>query len=275
MKHEDVYELIESYAFGTAEPDEFAQIDAHLATGCAECLARLREVGEVSVRLAAAVPQHNPPAHVKDALMSRIGADRDTATPTAAVEAARVTPLEPRRRSWLPLGGSLVAAAAVIALMVNVFSLRNEIRALRGDLTAARDEIATLTGDMDIYQHTALLLGSPCTRAVDLDGVDPNPNAYGKVFFNPEERSGVVYFFRMPQAPAGMEYQIWAMRDGKPTSIGMFTVAADGSAMIRMDDMKDPVDVAAFQVTIEPKGGLNTPTGMLYLTGVDDGAHME
>jgi len=46
----------------------------------------------------------------------------------------------------------------------------------------------------------------------------------------------------------------------------MFTVLADGSAILKMD-VSDVKTIEEFAVTIEPAGGKTVPTGMMYLTG--------
>ena len=72
MEHQIAIELVEGYAFGTLDAAERAAVDAHLLTGCPECLARLREVSELSARLAQAVPQVEPRARVKERLFERV-----------------------------------------------------------------------------------------------------------------------------------------------------------------------------------------------------------
>ncbi|MGH8004797.1 MAG: anti-sigma factor, partial [Limisphaerales bacterium] len=111
------------------------------------------------------------------------------------------------------------------------------------------------------------LLSSPGIQFVDLKGVDPNPQAFGKVVLDPEKGKAVVYMYRLPQTPQGKHYQLWVMREGKPTSAGVFTVAADGSAALKLDRLPEPDGFSSFLVTIEPEGGQIAPTGMMYLTG--------
>jgi anti-sigma-K factor RskA len=73
--------------------------------------------------------------------------------------------------------------------------------------------------------------------------------------------------YRLPETPEGMTYQLWVTREGKPTSVGMFSVGEDGMAMLTLNDLPDEGDMPTFSVTIEPAGGQPLPTGMMYLTG--------
>lgn len=241
MNHDDAYELIEGYAFGTLEEDELVLLEAHLDSGCAECNTRLREVAELSAKLAEDIPQYTPPPHVKENIMSKIKASGHGA-------AAGPAPFF-RRINWM----SGVAAVVVIGLLVGSLTLVRINRDLRRQLVDAQD----VTG----------LLKSPGMQFVDLQGVDPNPQAFGKVVMDPDKGAAVVYMYRLPQTPEGMAYQLWVMREGKPTSAGMFTVNEDGSAMLALEELSDPSGIASFLVTIEPEEGQTAPTGMMYLTG--------
>lgn len=161
---------------------------------------------------------------------------------------------------------AVAATAAAVAIFMWAGSLKEEMKGLRANLDASRVEIARLQQDSSVYTDAARLLGQPCTKLVDLVGVDPNPDAFGKLLMHPEDPTGVVYVYRMPQPPSGMDYQLWFMHEGRPTSMGIFSVAEDGSALLKMERPPNPETIAAFQVTIEPDGGVTEPTGMLYLT---------
>jgi anti-sigma-K factor RskA len=129
-----------------------------------------------------------------------------------------------------------------------------------------------LAAQLAAYEDATVLLGQPGMEFVDLAGVDPNPQAFGKVVVDPRRGTGVVYMYRLPLAPQGMQYQLWVMREGRPTSAGTFTVGEDGSAVLSLESVDTPAAFASFQVTIEPVTGVSEPTGMMYLTGPDAGS---
>lgn len=241
MNHKEVYELLEAYAFGTLEEEEILQIEEHLKSGCAECNARLREAAELSAIMALEMSQHEPPSQIKDRLFNRI----KVFNADSVHEKQRYF----KRFNWL----SAVAAAVIIALAGGSMILLRVNRDLRFKLENTQDVTA--------------LLNSPGMQFVDLQGVDPNPQAFGKVVMDPDKGAAVVYMYRLPQTPEGMEYQLWVMREGKPTSVGTFTVNEDGSALLALEELTDPRDINSFLVTIEPEGGQVAPTGMMYLTG--------
>lgn len=241
MNHSEAFDLLEAYAFGTLGEDETNSVEAHLQTGCAECNARLREVAELAARLAVDVAQAAPSEQVKQKLLKRIGESRFK----TASEPYKIR----KRFNWF----LAMAAVLLIALATSTLGLFLSNRRLSRRLVDAQDVTA--------------LLNSPGMQFVDLEGVDPNPQAFGKVVMDPKKGAAVVYMYRLPQTPEGMEYQLWVMREGKPTSAGIFTVSDSGNAVLALDELPDPSGIASFLVTIEPKGGQIAPTGMMYLTG--------
>ena len=241
MDHEEAYSLIEAYAFGTLDKSEIREVEKHLDTGCPECASRLSEVAELSLNIVEDLPQHIPSDQVKTDLMTKINASGRGNKPAKAPFL--------KRTSWF----SAVAAVIVVALAIGSLTLLRINRDLRYKLADTQDVTS--------------LLNSPGMQFVDLQGVDPNPQAFGKVVMDPKKGAAVVYMYKLPQTPEGMEYQLWVMREGKPTSAGLFTVNQDGSAMLALNELSNPSGIGSFLVTIEPKGGQTVPTGMMYLTG--------
>lgn len=69
----------------------------------------------------------------------------------------------------------------------------------------------------------------------------------------------------LPALPAGKEYELWRIRDGKPVRAGQYTPGADGAVRgtFLMHDATVRSDL--FAVTIEPAGGTYSPTGPMPL----------
>ncbi len=314
MTHQEAYEMLEALTFGTLENEEADRVEAHLETGCTECIERYRELAELSARLASAVPQREPSPRIKSKLFNRIRGDTvEKQTPpirrgnyagwfTAALAASvaiflfiQMTQMRDRVARWEEdIAGrdqEITTLKKELATQLEEFSalgdklsqsreetaaFRREVEDMREgfismerDLANRQQELETMRRDLAAYEDATLLLGQPGMQFVDLNGVEPNAQAFGKVVIDPNRGTGVVYMYRLPQTPEGMEYQLWVLREGKPTSVGTFTVADDGSAMLSMKSIPSPVEIASFNVTIEPEGGMPEPTGMMYLTGPD------
>ncbi len=271
MDHKIAYEMLDSYAFGILDEGERAAVEAHLGTGCAACSARLREVSDLSVRLASTVPQVEVPPHVKEQLMSRIGM---THHPVRSHRQKEPAPLA----AWLRVawGTAAVSLAAAGFLLWQTNALRTQLETTNRLLAETtrnteqmQTELASVRGELSKYQH-APVLGEPGVRFVSLAGLDPNPQAFGNVVTRPDKSAGMLYVYRFPMAPEDKEYQLWGLRDGKPPiSVGMFTVNTDGTAMLNLETIPAGEEIVGFSITIEPRGGMPEPTGMMYVKGMD------
>jgi anti-sigma-K factor RskA len=241
MEHEEISSLLEAYALGALDGEELEAIETHLSEGCQECEVALKELSELTAHLSFALPQKTPSQRVKEQLMKKIKEESSEVL---------TSPLPQRRVRWV---SAWVAGFLVLALGLRTIQLQLEVNQIRKDLVEAKDITA--------------ILGKPGMQFVDLEGVEPNAQAFGKVVHDPELGAAVVHMYRLPKTPEGMEYQLWVMREGKPTSAGLFSVSDDGRGILELHNFPDPSSIASYSVTIEPEGGQPTPTGMIYLTG--------
>ena len=71
---------------------------------------------------------------------------------------------------------------------------------------------------------------------------------------------------RLPPLPKGKVYQLWVVTRSAPLSAGLLTPDGSGHVMA-VADMPPGVEPVAVAVTIEPEGGVPSPTGAKYLLG--------
>ena len=93
---------------------------------------------------------------------------------------------------------------------------------------------------------------------VVLKGTEKSPDALAKIFWM--KNTGDVYVdpTNLPQAPSGMQYQVWAIVDGKPVDAGMI---ATEKGVYKIQKMKSFGKAQAFAITLETAGGNPTPKG--------------
>ena len=242
MEHREAEELLELYVVGALDPTELEALERHLSEGCEKCDTILSTLHDVTIRLAESLPEKKPEIHLKQKILAQVSSAKS--------------------HERAPIGfvreyaGWLAAATLAVGLVVVIFrmgSLSEDIDALQTNLLEMEDVTS--------------LLSSPGMEFMDLRGIGPNERAFGKVVYDKDKGNGVVYMYQLPQTPVGMQYQIWVMWDGVPTSAGTFSVEDDGSAVLTLTGLPDPAKIASFDVTLEPEGGLVSPTGMMYLTG--------
>jgi anti-sigma-K factor RskA len=92
------------------------------------------------------------------------------------------------------------------------------------------------------------------------------PDAAAKIFWM--ENTGEVYIdpSNLPQTPNGMQYQLWAIVDGKPVDGGMILTSKKGDKY-RIQKMKTFGKAEAFAVTLETQAGNTTPKGPMFVMG--------
>jgi anti-sigma-K factor RskA len=261
MKHEQIIDHLEEFVLGTLPDEEYRAIEAHLDSGCAECLERFRELSEILARIADSVPQADPPTELRARIMESLsGSD---ATPVSSPDSETGTAIH---RSWGLRLAVIVSTAASISLAVWAWQLNSQMGEIQKQLVDRELQVNRLETEIESYMDATSLLAEPGMQFIDLAGVAPNEQAFGKVVVDPEGSHAVVYMYELPPTPEGMTYQLWMVRDGIPTSAGMFTVNEDGSAKLMLEPMPGIGQFASFDVTIEPAGGMPEPTGMMYLS---------
>ena len=266
MEHKDAYELIDLHVFGLLDEDRGLEVDDHIR-GCAECRQRAKEVGELMAAMASSVPQVDPPPRVKEALMRRVGGQPgvvDQAPESAGSPARSMRRLAMSLRiSWAT---TAVAVVVAVFAMIQMSQLTEEVSTVNKVLNVTASEADRLRSELAILQRD-IRLGEPGYRFVSLDGVDPNPNAFGHLVMKPDGASGVAYLYDFPVQPEGKTYQLWGMMSDHAMSIGTFTVTNNGTAVLKIEAIPEPDCIVSFRVTIEPSGGMPKPTGMLYVKG--------
>jgi anti-sigma-K factor RskA len=224
-----------AYALGLLTLAERREFEAHLDT-CAECAQELRELAVVTESLGRMVEPREPPARLRAQVLRAAGV-----APSAGARGV----LAAAAPAWLLLAASigLIAVGGYAAI-------------LRGRVSQTE---ATA-------RHTERILAAADVKRVDLAGQDAAPGASGRAFWS---RSNGVMFTAagLPALPKGKVYQLWVVTKTAPLSAGLLT--PDGSGHVTaVADMPPGVEPVAVAVTIEPEGGVPSPTGARYLVGL-------
>lgn len=102
-----------------------------------------------------------------------------------------------------------------------------------------------------------------------MNGLAVQPVAYGKIIWDREKGSAILHVSHLPPVPSDKDYQLWIVKGDQKISAGVFAVTDTSSAFFRIDRLAvtNPKEIAAFAVTLEPKGGMPQPTGEMYMLG--------
>lgn len=276
------YDALAELAMGTMTDEERVVLEQWVASEPA-AQAQLRALREAVATLAVAVPQVEPPAHLR----ARVLAVAGHAPPTPAegriadmsAPADRRGAVAPTRtRAASPLPWLAAAAAAVIALGAGAYAvqLRGEVRRLQSDLRSVETRLAAAEAEardsrtrlVRAPTETAIL-SAPDLRRVDLAGQQGAPQAVARAFWS--RAQGLVFTAaRLPGLPQGRTYQLWVLTSGAPVSAGVFAADASGGVSAVFDTPVSLPTPTGMAVSVEPAGGVPAPTGDIVLAGKAD-----
>lgn len=228
---EHVTDDLELYALGALRPGEADRVTAHLAA-CPACREELAEIASVVSVLPDMVPLREPPAGLKERILSAAAADQAAGARTASPRRETAWTFRPVRR-WIGIGA--LAAAAVVLLGADLNSLR--------ELNAAQAERAEYQLIADKIAHGG--------RAWYMVGLDQWQGSGGTLFApGKPELSPFVVFHDLRPLSGGAQYTIWLVdADGHWVRGANFTPNGE---TIQSVELTVPVDnFAQCAVTIE------------------------
>jgi anti-sigma-K factor RskA len=284
VEHAEIKNLIPLKALDRLEGEEVAVVDEHLAAGCDECERELASFNEALAAMAAAEGGGDESAdRVWNRLQARLDAERDASRAPRRVE-DRATREPSRGRVFAMISSAAVAAVVAIVVSAIFYNSRaqtasketsSEIAALTArvvdvqrKLDATGDQVAALQAK--VAQTTDLTLASlgPDARIARLAGLAPSPSANGTVAVSHSQGTAMLEVSGLPPTPDEKEYEVWWIGEKQgPIRAGMFEPLSNGATIVSLD-MPPPGEVVlASAVTLEPRGGVDKPSGAMYLKG--------
>jgi anti-sigma-K factor RskA len=252
--HDALREQVALYAIGALDAAGRAAVEAHLHT-CAECAAELAASLPVGAALAQIVPQHDPPASLRAAILA--DARRRAAS-------TRATP------AWLPWLAAAAMLLVTVGLAFSVGDLRRQVRQLQAQLADAlvrvQDSEQRVAIAVRDAQAPLTVLTAPDLRMIALAGQTPAPAASARAYWS-RSRGLLLTGDRLPPLRAGRTYQLWFIRAQTPVSAGLLAPDANGQLRTVLATPADLPDPDALAVSEEPAGGVPAPTGQILLVG--------
>ncbi len=176
--------------------------------------------------------------------------------PMAAAPAA-----QPASRSVWAMAASvaLIMSLAANALFYSRWSeASDELVALQSSQARYATTQNVVQKQLGALREENQVLRSDEFRAVALAGTKTAPSARAKVLYNASTRKVYLDVRSLPALPAGKQYQLWALDNGKPVDAGVLLAStATGEGL---QQMKNIASAQAFAMTVEPEGGSVNPT---------------
>ena len=205
-----------------------------------------------------------PPAAVRDRVLWEI---RGPGAEEAAQAIAAAGPDRGLATMFWALGvaASFMLAAAFGALWY----------ATRADLAATRENVArleTIVKERDkqisLTSQEVSWLKDPRVQVALLKGLEGNPAARAKLLWNPGTKQGILWVSGLPPLPLEKSYELWAFVGDQPVPAGTFDAKSDVPTVIPISKQESLSEAPVkFAVSVEPKGGVPSPTGAIVLVG--------
>lgn len=166
-----------------------------------------------------------------------------------------------------------LAAAALILFVLSTalnVMLYRKYQLLSGDYTAIQTTQRNLLEANKVYitkinnmDRDIQLVTSPGMLKVPMQGIKGKEGLLTTVYWNTQTKEVYLIANNLSRAPAGKQYQLWALIDGKPVDAGMLDDCKSKLCRLKQIQKAD-----AFAITLEKTGGSPVPTlSQLYVMG--------
>lgn len=134
-------------------------------------------------------------------------------------------------------------------------------------ITEIETRLASLQSEVQRKEELLNILEARDVDLVLMDGLDVNPNGYGKVVWDKDNGRAILQVANLPVVPSDRDYQLWFIINDQPQSAGVFAVQdPERDDFFTIEELGTDGQ-GAFAITMEPKGGSPQPTGDMYLLG--------
>jgi hypothetical protein len=251
VKKEDIISsgLLELYAVGATTNEETAQVLQAFINwpDVKEDVAHMEDTMEAYAAANGVAPSDNIKQKIATSLNLSLSTENNTINTTHQNGSAKVVSVYP----WKNIAAAAVALLIGSAIFnVIYFGKHKNVSAKYEDsektIALLHANLAEEANDMNVIRSKYSL---PLKLKPDIAPKDADAKIYwltntGEIYIDPSN---------LPAAPKGMQYQLWAIVDGKAIDGGL--IVSNGGKL-RMQKMKTFGRAQAFAVTLEVEGGV-------------------
>ena len=269
--------ILESYILGLASPEEASILECVIKNN-SEVKAAFEEA-QITLEHLAKAQAMTPPEDLKSKIWSKIQMETLAEDERPIIPISNQTEPEPEvqvKSQQIPVHEkpnrdsfwkNFAVAASLLVLITSgaAFFYFNQKSQLEKNILALQNEQKVKETSLQTAEKKLAVLTNPDMKKVVLKGVEKHPQAEATVMWDTKTKEVYLTTNKLPAAPQDMEYQLWAIADGKPVSAGMYTEDKDGKIALATIE-----NAQAFAITLEKKGGSPEPTmeNMYVMGGV-------
>ncbi|WP_273272986.1 anti-sigma factor [Maribacter polysiphoniae] len=231
-------DLLEKYLLGTTNQQESLQVERYLAMypEVRETYNELQDNLEIFAKLHAV----KTPEGLKNKIMARIKSENSS------------------RRKFFRY--AMAASFAAVMFAGASYFLWNQNQNLQEENVLVNNKIETLKEDMRLeledVRNQFIVLNNPLTKKYNVKGNKNAKELKAVAYINPVKKLSYINVKKLPHLSKNQSFQMWAEVNGKMINLGIIDESAGQEKLLALPY----ADNAVSYITIEPKGGNNTPT---------------
>lgn len=227
-----VSEQLPEYTLGLLNEQERRLVAAHLEI-CAVCQAELRAYEHATEQVASAIPAHEPPADLRNRIVSAAMADSIHANQRSEPSIFQRLAQAFKFSSQPGFGG--LAILVILLLLIGNVLLFFQVQDLR-TIAYAKAEI------------------------IQLEAAPEQATAGGILLIQNKGVNGILIVDGMQPLTDQQQYQLWLIRADERISGGVFSVNSVGYGYLSVENPRPLSEYDALGITVEPFGGSPGPT---------------
>lgn len=254
MSNSEIIEsgILESYALGLCSDSERLEVEK-LCADNAMLKAELESI-QKALYLFGELHKVQPKPEVKNNIFAQLNIKEPTKIDTQVVQ------LQPKKFNYavaasLALFG--ISLLANIAIYLKYQSANEQVLALSSKNAQMADNLKSNKVKLETINTELAFISSVETTKIPLKGVSKSPESLVMIYWNKQTKEVYAEVKNLPQATEGLQYQLWAIVDGKPVDAGVIAKNSSDSVLLKMNNFES---AQAFAITLEKEGGSPTPT---------------
>lgn len=266
--------ILESYILGHASPEEAGILECVMKnnTEVREAFEEAQKTFEMLATAQAVTPPNDLKSKIWDRIQQQEKVELPVEKPIIPIQTnVQQSPVKTeiqetkseKKGNWknFAIAASLlflVSTGANLYWMSSQSELKEEMANMKNENQSKNLAIQNMQQKLDV-------VANPDMKKIVLAGVEKHPEAKATVLWDANSKDVYLSVNNLPKAPEGMQYQLWAIEDGKPVSAGMYS--EDKDMKIALANI---TKAQAFAITLEKKGGSEAPTmeNMYVMGGV-------
>lgn len=241
--------ILEEYVLGQLPPDQRAEVES-MAAQHPEIRSEINTIEEALSKYGMSFAKPLP-ASVKANVLDRIsretpnnnGGQRATSGGSSGI--------------GLWITGLVLLTAGLIWSLFSLNSIKSERDTLKEEMDSNRVTCDSVRNRMNELELQMAVLQDPGLQLVFMLGTEKSKSSQAVVHYNPTKGTSYLRVDSLPKPVSGKQYQLWAIVNGAPVSMGVFDIPTDTLSLIPLPHI---AQAQAFAVTLENAGGVPSPT---------------